>query len=81
MSNVEFQFSLRSKSDVSFIGSSQFSRKLNGGEEISFPLQALLFSDGVYNLQYMQITVINEDGSKTPYVFPMQWIVHVNAKN
>lgn len=78
-SNVEFEFSLCNQPDFDFIGSSQFQRKLEGGEELVFPLEAVIFSGGIYDLQCVKITVCNEDGSKMPYVFPLQWIVKVNA--
>lgn len=78
-SNVEFEFSLCTKQDFDFIGSSQFKWKLEGGEVLSFPLKAVIFSDGIYDLQCVKITVYNQDGMEMPYIFPLQWIVKVNA--
>jgi hypothetical protein len=79
-SKVDFEFSLASQPDLDYIGSEQFKWKLEGGEELVFPLEAVLFNDGIYDLQRVKITVCNEDGTKMPYIFPLQWIVKVNAK-
>ena len=78
-SKVDFEFSLAHKPDFDFVGSEHFRWKLEGGEELVFPLEAVLFSGGIYDLQCVKISVCNEDGSKMPYVFPLQWIVKVNA--
>ncbi len=78
-SNVEFNFSLCEKPDFNFIGSAQFHWNLKGGEKITFPLEAVIFAGGVYDLQCVKVTVYNDDGSEMPYVFPLQWIVKVNA--
>jgi len=78
-SKVDFEFSLSHEPDFDFVGPQQFQWKLEGDEELIFPLEAVLFSNGIYDLQCVKITVCNEDGSKVPYVFPLQWIVKVNA--
>lgn len=78
-SNIEFEFSLCDHVDFEFAGSTQFTWKLKGGEALVFPLKAVLCSDGIYDLQCVKVTVYNEDGSEKPYVFPLQWIVKVNA--
>lgn len=78
-SKVNFEFSLSHEPDFDFIGPQQFQWTLEGDEELVFPLEAVLFGDGIYDLQCVKITVCNEDGSKVPYVFPLQWIVKVNA--
>jgi len=77
-SKVDFIFSLSQKQDFDFVGSERFSSSLAGGEELVFPLQAVLFNSGIYDLQCVKITVRNEDGSETPYMFPLQWNVKVN---
>jgi len=78
-SKVDFEFSLQSRPDFDFIGPECFRKTLDGGEEIVFPLEAVIFQSGMYNLQCVKLTVHNNDGSKTPYVFPLQWIVQVNT--
>lgn len=77
-SNVDFEFSLQSRQDLNFIGPERFNEILKAGDEIVFPLKAVLFESGMHNLQCVKLTVNNTDGSKTPYVFPLQWIVQVN---
>lgn len=77
-SKVDFEFSLEDREEMDFMGPECFRKTLNGGDEIEFPLKAILFRSGLYNLQCVKLTVHNIDGSKTPYVFPLQWIVQVN---
>jgi len=74
---VDFQFSLQARRDITFIGPETFRKCINGGEEVVFPMEAILFESGMYNLQCVKLTV--HDDSNTPYVFPLQWIVKVNA--
>ena len=78
-SKVNFEFELCQQPDFHFVGTEQFQWNLEGGEELVFPLEAILFSDGVYDLQCVKITLL-QDGSRIPYVFPLQWIVKVNTK-
>lgn len=78
-SKVDFEFSLQTRTDLDFVGPECFRKILNGGEEIAFPMDAVIFQSGMFNLQCVKLTVHNNDGSKTPYVFPLQWIVHVNT--
>jgi len=80
-SQVSFEFSLLNRPEVEFLGSVSFTCILNPGEDIEIPIQAMLFSSGVYDLQCVQLAVIRSDGTKVPYVFPLQWIVTINASN
>jgi hypothetical protein len=79
-SQVDFEFSLDRKPDFDFVGSECFKWSLNGDEELSFPLQAVLYSSGIYDLQCAKISVFQENGTKTQYMFPLQWIVKVNTE-
>ncbi len=77
-SSVDFDFSLQSRRDLEFVGPERFNKVLKAGEEVAFPLTAVLFESGMHNLQCVKLIVNNSDGSKTPFIFPLQWIVHVN---
>lgn len=77
---VEFEFSLGTRREFDFVGTTAFKWKLGGDQELTFPLEAVVFSGGVVDLQCVKITVIQADGSKMPYVFPLQWIVNVTSK-
>lgn len=70
--DVKFEFSLDQQPTFDFIGTSSFSWKLSGGEEIALPLKARIYSGGIYNLQSVRLTVLN-----VPYLFPLQWTVVV----
>ena len=76
-SSVEFEFALSgTQSEIHFLGCECFRWTLKGGEEIDIPLQVLVYSSGIYNLQAIRLTVFNDiSGSVVPYTFPMQWIV------
>ncbi len=78
-SKVDFQFTLENQQEFDFIGTECFRKTLDGGEEISFPLEAIIFQSGMYNLQCVKVTIFNSDGTQTPYVFPLQWMVQVNS--
>lgn len=75
--DVEFEFSLNPpQEEFDFIGSTKLKQKLGGGQELVVPIEAVIFIDGVIDLQCVKITVFQEEGSM-PYVFPLQWIVNV----
>jgi hypothetical protein len=75
-SDVEFEFSVERPHVFEFVGADSFSWRLRGGEELRIPLQAVIFSAGVYNLQKVRLTVMKED-KHVPYLFPLQWMVTV----
>ena len=76
---VDFEFALDPRQEFDFVGSTQFKWNLCGDQEISFPIEAIIFNGGVVDLQCVKITVIQKDGSRMPYVFPLQWIINVSA--
>ena len=78
-SKVDFEFSLESREDFEFTGTDRFRKSLNGGEGITFPLQAIIFKSGMYDLQCVKVIIFGSDGTETPYIFPLQWIVHINS--
>ena len=69
---VEFDFAIDDQDDFDFVGPTCFSWSLSGGEEISVPLKARIYSGGVYNLQSVRLTVTKAD-TPVPYLFPLQW--------
>ena len=79
-SEVDFEFSFDRQTDFDFIGAERMKRSLNGNKELTFPLQVILYSSGMYDLQCVKITVFQENGTKTQYMFPLQWIVKVNTE-
>lgn len=76
-SGVVFEFAVDDQAEVSFAGFCCFSETLLGGDELSVPLQAHIFSAGVYNLQSVRLTVLS-GGASVPYLFPLQWIIMVH---
>ena len=74
---MKFEFSVERQPEFDFIGAERFTWTLEGGEELTVPMQVELSSSGIYNLQSVRLVVLLED-SRTPYVFPLQWILRVN---
>lgn len=77
-SKVDFTFSVNEQPDFEFMGTECFRWNLDGNGEMTFPLRAVIFSSGVYDLQCVKITVHQSDGKDTSYVFPLQWIIKVD---
>jgi len=75
---VFFEFSVQRPKGFDFIGTESFQWALEGGEELTVPIQAVVPKGGVYNLQCVRLTVTKTD-KKVPYLFPLQWIVRVNS--
>ena len=75
---VEFEFSLEPQKTFEIMGGECFSWNMEGGEELTVPLQAVIPSPGIYNLQSVRLTVIKE-GKRVPYLFPLQWMVNVSS--
>ena len=78
-STVDFNFHLEGTSDFDLIGCSRFRKKLIGGDNLSLPIEALIFRPGMFNLQSVKVTIYHPDGNETPYIFPMQWMVRVDS--
>lgn len=79
-STVKFSLSVCPIVDAVFSGIETFTKSLEGGEDISFPLEAIIFSGGVYNLQNMKLTVYDHHNNpEGTHEFPDQWILKVNA--
>ena len=55
---MDFEFAL-DHADIDFVGTTCFHWSLSGGDEISVPLKARIYSAGVYNLQSVRLTVTN----------------------
>mmetsp|Transcript_143 Transcript_143/g.202 ORF Transcript_143/g.202 Transcript_143/m.202 type:complete len:2064 (-) Transcript_143:174-6365(-) len=77
--SVEFEFSLIEQHDFEFVGSECFEHTLGPGEELILPVEAILFSSGVYDLQKVKLSVC-KDGKKTLHTFPFQWILKANSR-
>jgi len=79
-SDVDFELVLLQQTGIEFIGSSCFHRSLGGGEEVECQMKAAIFSSGVYNLQSVQVNILQSDGiTKVPYIFPVQWLAEIKA--
>ena len=74
--DVKFEFALDDQSSFDFIGTSSFTWELSGGNEITVPVKARIYSGGTYNLQSVRLTVLKGDTS-IPYLFPLQWTVTI----
>jgi hypothetical protein len=74
--DVDFEFALDHQRAFDYLGTSSFTWKLSGGDEINVPLKARIYSGGMYNLQNVRLTIIKGD-SLVPYLFPLQWTVMV----
>jgi hypothetical protein len=75
-SAVDFQFCAEQPDCFELIGAERFNATLEGGDELTIPLEALVQSAGVYNLQQVRLTV-SVDDAVVPYLFPLQWLVTV----
>jgi len=70
--DVEFEFAIDHQPGLDFVGTTCFHWSLSGGDEVSVPLKACIYSGGVYNLQSVRLTVLKA-GTTVPYLFPLQW--------
>ena len=75
---VDFEFAVDHQPEFDFVGITCFGWSLLGGDELSVPLKALIYSGGVYNLQSVRLTVLSGDTS-VPYLFPLQWNIVVDG--
>eukprot|EP00547_Thalassionema_nitzschioides_P005452 CAMPEP_0194202854 /NCGR_PEP_ID=MMETSP0156-20130528/2775_1 /TAXON_ID=33649 /ORGANISM="Thalassionema nitzschioides, Strain L26-B" /LENGTH=1887 /DNA_ID=CAMNT_0038928459 /DNA_START=174 /DNA_END=5837 /DNA_ORIENTATION=- len=79
---LEFEFSLEETADddVTFQGSQQYSsNQLAGGDDVTVCMQAFVHRPGVVNLQRVRLTIVEKHSKKrTPYLFPLQWMVQVD---
>ena len=73
---VTFEF-LLDHTDIEFVGTTRFQCSLPGGDDISVPLKAHIYSGGVYNLQHVRLTVTPITGPAVSYLFPLQWTMVV----
>jgi tetratricopeptide (TPR) repeat protein len=78
-STVEFEFAMDHGDTFDFTGPERYCTTLKGGEELSMPFRALIPAPGVYNLQKVRLVVGNGEPIPVSYVFPLQWLVTVNA--
>ena len=94
---VEIEFAIDPPDNFDFISYPQegYRRKLQGGEELTIPLRALIPFQGIYNLQKLRLTTIIENNSvddpqqqqqqqqqqpySVQYHFPQQWMVAVRS--
>ena len=77
---VDFEFALDHQPEFDFVGTTSFKWSLVGGEEIIVPMKARFYAGGVYNLQSVRLTVLKSD-APIPYLFPLQWTIHVEEEN
>lgn len=76
---VDFEFALERPKNFDYIGADCFQWRLdNGGDELIIPMEAILPTPGVFNLQQIRLSVMKDDKKKIPYLFPLQWMVTVN---
>ena len=73
---MTFEF-LLDHTDIEFVGTTRFQCSLPGGDDISVPLKARIYSGGVYNLQHVRLTVTPITGPAVSYLFPLQWTMVV----
>jgi hypothetical protein len=72
---VTFEFSIDGSESFDLSGVECFKTNLEGGQELSIPMRALIPSVGVYNLQRVRLTV--DKGQWVSFLFPLQWLVSV----
>jgi hypothetical protein len=70
---VDFEFTVETPETFDYIGPESFQWVLDAGGHVTVPLQALIPTAGVYNLQHIRLTV----GEDQAYLFPLQWMVTV----
>jgi hypothetical protein len=74
-SKVDFRLGVSASPTFEIIGMESTLMSLEGGEELTIPLQALIPRPGVHNLQRLEVKLEQELGS---YSFPeSQWLVSV----
>jgi len=79
-SSVDFELLLLKQPNIEFIGCDSFRWSLGGGEEVESHMKAVIFSSGVYNLQSVQVNILQSDGvTKVPYIFPIQWLAEIKG--
>ena len=72
---VSFEFSLEEIESLHFSGPVHFQNQLEGDAAMAIPLQALVTSTGVYNLQQIRLNVVKNES--VSYRFTLQWLVTV----
>jgi hypothetical protein len=77
---VDFCFTVETPETFDYIGPETFQWVLEASGHVTIPLQALIPTAGVYNLQHIRLTVgmNGRFGEDQVYLFPLQWMVTVN---
>ena len=73
---VAFEFSVKRPKMFEVVGSEVFPWTMNGGDEVTIPLQAVIPMPGVYNLQQTHLTV-TEAGNALQHPCDLQWLVMI----
>jgi hypothetical protein len=72
---VTFEFVAETQSNMDMMGASTFESFLQGGEDMTVNLVALVNNSGIYNLQNVRIIIKNDEPES--FLFPVQWMVTV----
>merc|ERR1712151_453348 len=60
---INFEFSIEQPDTFDFIGPQCINLKLEGGQEMSIPMQAVIHSPGVYDLQNVKLSLLFDEYS------------------
>lgn len=78
---MKFVLQVEQPTYFDFVGAQSLQWTLDGSEELTLPMKAVIPCPGVYNLQSLKILVDEVDGDDNDavaYDFAVQWIVNVS---
>ncbi|CAB9513824.1 trafficking protein particle complex [Seminavis robusta] len=76
-SSVTFDVEIVKPQNFDLMGVCFFEHTLGGGEELEVPMQAVIESPGIFNLQSMKITLDAASDDPAAYDFGVQWLTTV----
>lgn len=88
-SSVTFTVEVLKSKDIGFIGAQTLQWSLEGGEELVLPMKAVISDPGVYDLQSVKVTLVDEDDDEDSkdeegplaFDFGVQWLINVAGED
>jgi hypothetical protein len=74
---VDFDFAVDQPDTFDFNGPENVRIALKGGEKVTIPMQALIHTPGIFNVQKVRLTMDDDGAPSKSFVFPTQWMVSV----
>ena len=75
--DIDFEVVMDQSDAFEVIGGDFIPSNLKGGQEMAFPLEALVQAPGIHDLQTLKL-YISHEGASQIYKLPLQWLVRVD---